>query len=142
MVVRRQTVSRPRRTYSPQTSPTSPGNRRRQSTQNLTHNSTTKEESGTERGRIRRRSPRRQPRQNMHTIDSMANQLALAVQELGLGANRKHPEPDKFKTESSESFSQFVRDFEKHCYHAILDNTEDWRKQLKHYLGGEMLEVY
>ena len=142
VVARERSISRPRRTFSPQTSSTSPGNQGRQSRQNLTYNSTTREESGTERGRTRRRSSRRRPRQNMHTTDPLADQIALAVQKLGLGANRKHPEPDKFKIESSESFSQFVGDFERYCYHAISENTEDWRKQLKHYLRGEMLEVY
>ena len=129
MVTRRRTVSQSRRSYSSQTVSLSPEYARTQTRQSHRHSSETREEFRTERGRIWRNFRR-------------GLQLALAMHNFGLRANRKHPKPDKFKIESGQNFSQFVREFERYCYHAISDNTEDWRKQLKYYLRGEMLDVY
>ena len=139
MVARRRTTSQSRRLHSSQTVSGSPEYARAQTR----HSSETREESGTERGRTRRRNFRRGSHRTKQSTEPLANQIALAMHNLGLGANRRHPEPEKLeKIESGESFSQFVRDFERYCYQAISDNTEDWRKQLKYYLRGEMLEVY
>ena len=138
---RRRTTSRPRRSHSSQTFTVSPEHGRQRAQQNPRYSSETREESEAERGRARRRNVRG-GRRGRYPSEPLANQLALAMHNLGLGANRKHPEPDKYKIESGESFSQFVGDFERYCYYAISENTEDWKKQLKNYLGGEMLEVY
>lgn len=138
VVARRRTTSQSRRPHSSQTISGSPEYIRAQTR----HSSGTREESGTERGRTRRRNFRRGSHRAKQSAEPLANQIALAMHNLGLGANRRHPEPEKFRIESGESFSQFIGDFERYCYHAISDNTEDWRRQLKYYLRGEMLEVY
>ena len=105
MVARRRIVSQ---SHSSQTVSISPEYARTQTRESPRHSSETREEFGTERGRTRRINFRRGPQQARQSTEPLANKLALAIHNLGLGANSKHPEPEKFKIESGESFSQFV----------------------------------